>query len=476
MKTFDYKLPTGKRMSKKTILVVEDDASLREALCETLQMAGFGTVDAAHGQAALPMLERGDIGLVISDVQMASMDGHALLQEVKGRWRELPVVLMTAYGSIERAVAAMRDGAADYLVKPFEAQVLIEMVSRFLPAMDQRNSGIIAVDPCTREMVELATRVAGTDATVMLSGESGTGKEVFARLIHQLSPRRNAPFKALNCAAIPETMLESMLFGYEKGAFTGAYQARAGSFEQAQGGTLLLDEISEMDIGLQAKLLRVIQEREVERLGGQQPIKLDVRVLATTNRNLRAEVEQGRFREDLFYRLNVFPLNVAPLRQRRDDIVPLAENFVASFAAPGAGTVITEEAKLKLIGHDWPGNIRELQNVVQRALILAVGDTIRFEDIRFEEAVRNYADSVAPTGTSHYGGASALSDADVGTENGLGDDLRNREQQLILDALCAERGRRKETAERLGISPRTLRYKLAKLREEGVRLPAAVGA
>ncbi len=463
-------------MANNKILVVEDDASLREALCETLQMADYDVVDAEHGKAALAILEKGDVGLVISDVQMAVMDGHALLQEVKGRWRELPVVLMTAYGSIERAVAAMRDGAADYLVKPFEAQVLIEMVSRFSPVADQQTSGIIAADPRTREMVELATRVAGTDATVMISGESGTGKEVFARLIHRLSPRRNAPFKALNCAAIPETMLESMLFGYEKGAFTGAYQTRVGSFEQAQGGTLLLDEISEMDIGLQAKLLRVIQEREVERLGGQQPIKLNVRVLATTNRNLREEVEQGRFREDLFYRLNVFPLNVAPLRERRDDIVPLAESFVASFANPGAGTVITEEAKQKLVGHRWPGNIRELQNVVQRALILAVGHTIRFEDIRFAETVRNSAVNVALTESGHHGAPSDSADAGAVAEHALGDDLRNREQQLILDALCAERGRRKETAERLGISPRTLRYKLAKLRDEGVRLPAAVGA
>ncbi len=476
MTTSDNKLATGNRMTKNKILVVEDDASLREALCETLQMAGYEVVDAEDGKAALSILERGNIGLVISDVQMAAMDGHALLREVKARWRELPVVLMTAYGSIERAVAAMRDGAADYLVKPFEAQVLIEMVSRFMVAKGEETSSIIAADPCTREMVELATRVAGSDATVMISGESGTGKEVFARLIHQLSPRRKAPFKALNCAAIPETMLESMLFGYEKGAFTGAYQTRVGSFEQAQGGTLLLDEISEMDIGLQAKLLRVLQEREVERLGGQHPIKLDVRVLATTNRNLRVEVEQGRFREDLFYRLNVFPLNVAPLRDRRDDIVPLAESFVANFATPGVGTVIAEEAKQKLFSHGWPGNIRELQNVVQRALILAVGHTIRSEDIRFAETVRNIERDTAPAVNSHYRSAQVATDASIGAERALGNDLRNREQQLILDALCAERGRRKETAERLGISPRTLRYKLAKLRDEGVRLPAAVGA
>ena len=451
------------------ILVVEDDASLREALSDILELAGCHVTAVDSGESALRSLasqgqiredlRHGPVDLVVSDVQMAAMDGHALLREIKARWPSLPVVLMTAYGSIGQAVAAMRDGAADYLVKPFEAEVLIEMVGRLTslpnPVAGVGTGNLVAVDSRTRDIAELACRVAGCDATVMISGESGTGKEVFARLIHDQSPRRDGPFVAINCAAIPETMLESTLFGYEKGAFTGAYQARAGKFEQAQHGTLLLDEISEMAISLQAKLLRVLQEREVERLGGRHAIPLDVRVLATTNRHLRDEVSAGRFREDLFYRLNVFPLQLPPLRERAEDIVPLAISFIAAYAPAGMRIRLAGDAELALRAHTWPGNIRELQNAIQRALILQTGGILRAADIRFEEIVSRGV----PTSI------------DMGDEPLLGSDLRQREQELIIEALRMENGRRKDAAARLGISPRTLRYKLARIRGEGTVMP-----
>ncbi len=443
-------------MNQASVLVVEDDPSLREALCDTLEMAGYPVQRAEEGQAALALLEKHRIGMVVSDVQMRPMDGHRLLQKIKARYPHLPVLLMTAYGSVDKAVSAMREGAIDYLVKPFEPDVLISKVEQAMVLLVEDAGAPVAEDVRTRGVLELAQRVAQSDATVMICGESGTGKEVFARYIHRRSPRANGPFIALNCAAIPENMLEAMLFGYEKGAFTGAYNAMPGKFEQAQDGTLLLDEISEMSIGLQAKLLRVLQEREVERLGGRKTIELNVRVLATTNRNLREEVAAGRFREDLFYRLNVFPLTLPPLRERPRDILPLALNLMRRHLQPGKSVpVFSSEAEQRLLNYRWPGNVRELENVLQRALILHHGDGISAEDLRFE------ADAGADTAVGQrepLGG-------------GLSDDLRTAEEQMILKALQAGRGSRKETAERLGISERTLRYKIARLREAGVDIP-----
>ena len=449
-------------MTEITVLIVEDDDMLREALSDTLQLAGYRPVVAENGEKALQTLGAEHVDLVVTDVQMAAMDGHALLRAVKCRWPQMPVALMTAYGTIEKAVSAMRDGAEDYLVKPFEAEVLIEMVTRLAGCQAPGDETAVMVDERSQKLMALALRVADSEATVMISGESGVGKEVVARAIHQGSPRRDQPFVAINCAALPETMLESLLFGYEKGAFTGAYQARAGKFEQAQGGTLLLDEISEMDIGLQAKLLRVLQEKEVERLGGKSAVALDVRVLATTNRDLLQEVQAGRFREDLYYRLNVFPLTVPPLRDRPGDVVPLAEYFLSRFSKGGA-RVLAPGARQRLLGHRWPGNVRELHNVMQRAEILSRGNVIETEDIHLEIDTSVDVPLVeAATGEC----------ADVSAwESGL----RDRECEMIVEALRAANGRRKETAERLGISPRTLRYKLAKLREAGVALPGIAG-
>jgi two-component system response regulator FlrC len=310
----------------------------------------------------------------------------------------------------------------------------------------------ISEDPMTQDLLRVAERVAGSAATVMISGESGSGKEVFARFMHERSPRRKQPFVAINCAAIPENMLEAVLFGYEKGAFTGAGSAHAGKFEQANGGTLLLDEVSEMELGLQAKLLRVLQEREVERIGGSRAIALDVRVLATTNRDLRQCVQDGRFREDLYYRLNVFPLYIPPLRERKLDIAPLARHAILQHAEAGRRPpVLSEQAIQKLLTHHWPGNVRELENLVQRTLIMLQGDTVHAEDLVFEDA-------------SEIGTVPVLSDSM------LQDDLKKREYRVIADALQADGGNRGAAAARLGISPRTLRYKLARMREEGFSL------
>jgi two-component system response regulator FlrC len=438
-----------------SVLVVEDDAPLREALGDTLRAAGHRALAAADAAAALELLAAEDVALVVSDVQMAGTDGHALLRQIRARWPLVPVVLVTAYGSVGRAVEAMRDGAADYLLKPFEADALLETVARHARSAPPA-AGPLAVDPASRAVAELAQRVARTEVTVLITGESGTGKEVYARWIHACSARSAGPFVAINCAAIPENMLEAMLFGHERGAFTGAQQAHAGKFEQAQGGTLLLDEISEMNLGLQAKLLRVLQEREVERIGGHRAIRLDVRVIATSNRQLREEVAAGRFREDLYYRLNVMPIRLPPLRDRPGDVLALAEAALARHAAPGAAPLeLAPCARAALLAHGWPGNVRELDNLMQRAAVLATGRVLRAADLVLEGG----------------GALAAPAGAGPAAAAGLDGDLRERERRLIIDAI-GQAGSRKAAAERLGISPRTLRHKLQRMRDAGLEVPA----
>ena len=444
-------------MTKKQILLVEDDASLRDALCDTLNLNGYDVIQAEDGQQALLKLQNNTIDLVLSDIQMQPMDGFELLHNLKKKKNQLPVVMMTAYGTIEKAVEAIRNGATDYLVKPFETDELIQLLEALLPEAEESDN-LIAVDKNVKKLKELVKRVAESEATVLLNGESGVGKEVFAQYIHHNSTRSNEPFVAINCAAIPESMLESVLFGYEKGAFTGASQAHAGKFEQAQHGTLLLDEVSEMDVSLQAKILRVLQEKEVERLGSKKTISLDVRVLATTNRNLREEVAAGRFREDLFYRLNVFPISIPSLRNRRDDIVPIAKQLLNRHLGNKQNISFDKTAEKKLMQHDWPGNVRELDNTIQRALILKNADIIYAEDIQYETVTQSFS--------GQYEQTVAVEDKSV-----LVSDLKDREQQLILDALYAGDGSRKYAAEKLGISPRTLRYKLARMRDNGVAIP-----
>ena len=457
-------------MTKPLILVVEDDIDLRDALMDTLQLAGYDVCVAQDGRMALDVIESKEPVLVISDIQMPRMDGHALLKHVKKRWPDLPFMIMTAYGSIERAVQAMRDGAVDYLTKPFEAEVLVNMVGQYINTDISEPSDLIAVDAISKRTAEIARRVAATDATVLITGESGCGKEVMARYIHAHSSRADKKFIAINCAAIPHNMLEATLFGYEKGAFTGAYKACPGKFELADGGTLLLDEISEMDMALQAKLLRVLQEREVERLGGNKLMALDVRVLATSNCNMRKQVKAGKFREDLFYRLNVFPLHISPLRDRPGDITALANKFVAKHLVT-TGSVqpqipeIEEDALNKLLDHGWPGNVRELDNVIQRALILRQNDNIGQDDIQFEADLTE-SGSIMDSEDESFDDLAAS----------LGDDVKHHEHQRILDALKSEMGDRKAVADKLGISQRTLRYKLAKMREDGIPVPGRSAA
>ena len=461
-------------MSAK-VLLVEDDRALRDALADTLELGGYAFRAVESAEAALLALEQDSFGLVISDVNMPGMDGHALLGVIRTRYPQVPVLLMTAYGAVERAVEAMRQGAADYLLKPFEPGALLDLVACHALGSTQgaEADGPVAEEPASRQLLELAARVARSDSTVLISGESGTGKEVLARYIHQNSSRAGKAFIAINCAAIPDNMLEATLFGHEKGAFTGAIAAQPGKFELAQGGTILLDEISEMPLGLQAKLLRVLQEREVERVGARKPMSLDIRVLATTNRDLQGDVAAGRFREDLYYRLSVFPLAWRPLRERRGDILPLAERLLAKYIKKMNMPVVrlSPEAGQCLREHAWPGNVRELDNAIQRALILQQGGTIQPQDLCLDMPIgmaplsiplQSAAPLVQPP-------ADAAADEPVGA---LGEDLRRREFELILDTLRSERGRRKEAAERLGISPRTLRYKLAQMRDAGLDVEA----
>lgn len=449
-----------------TVLVVEDDFDLREALVDTLELAGISAIEAEDGESAIVRLKSHAVDMVVSDVNMPGMNGHALLDYVRQQSPGTPVLLMTAFGQVDKAVDAIRNGAVDYLLKPFEPSVLINTIKQHACGVSQDASEPVAVETSSVQLLQLAKRVAETASTVLITGESGTGKEVLARYIHNHSPRAAEPFIAINCAAIPENMLEAMLFGHEKGAFTGAVSSQPGKFEQANGGTLLLDEITEMELGLQAKLLRVLQEQEVERVGGRTIIKLDVRVLATTNRKLESAVSEGEFREDLYYRLNVFPLQWLPLRERRADIVPLAKGLFAKHCLKMKRTLVrlSTEAEAVLSEHNWPGNVRELDNVVQRALILQQGNIIMPADLHMINgaiALQNALSVLAPAEID-------MQEADDAGK--LGNDLRQHEFQLIIDALKTARGSRKEAAERLAISPRTLRYKLAKIRESGLDL------
>ncbi len=450
------------------ILVVEDDDSLRDALQITLEAAGHRVAAVDGGPAALAVLGSEAFSMVVSDLRMDPMDGLTLLGEIRARHPGLPVLLMTAFGDVDKAVAAMRGGACDFMLKPFEPKTLIEQIARYAvppPPAD----GVIAADPKTRETLLLAARVARTDATVLLTGESGVGKEVFARYIHDQSARSGGPFVAINCAAIPDNLLEATLFGYEKGAYTGAQAAQAGKFEQANGGTLLLDEISEMPLGLQAKLLRVLQEREVERVGGKKPVALDIRVLATSNRDMAGEVRTGRFREDLFYRLNVFPLEIPALRQRPGDILPLARHCLARQATAARRTArFAAAAEARLVAHAWPGNVRELENVVQRALIMSAGELIEADDLPLTGAVA--PGGVAPTAAAVPAPApppSVPAFAESPVSTGSPANMKDLERQHILDTLAKVGGSRKKAVALLGISERTLRYKLSQYRDEG---------
>lgn len=446
------------------LLVVEDDAALRDAVCMTLELAGHRVVGVDGGPAALEAVVREPFNLVITDLRMQPMDGLELLGAIRATLPQMPVLLMTAYGDVEKAVAAMRGGACDFLMKPFEPDALLGHVRRYAAAPVSGDE-VVSGDPRTHTLLQMAARVAASDATVMLTGESGTGKEVFAHYIHTHSPRAAKPFIAINCAAIPENLLEATLFGYEKGSFTGAQVSQAGKFEQAQGGTLLLDEISEMPLALQAKLLRVLQEREVERVGGRKAVELDIRVLATSNRDMAAEAAAGRFREDLYYRLNVFPLQIPPLRERPGDILPLAKRFLVMHATGMRRSArLDTAAEELLLRHVWPGNVRELENAMQRALILAPADVIDAATLSL--CLPAAALNGLPPPAAAFAATTAIP-AVAAEEERRPDNMKDLERDHILTTLRDVGGSRKRAVERLGISERTLRYKLQQYREEG---------
>lgn len=446
---------------ESAILVVEDDSNMRLALSKSLGGQGYPVVLAHDGYEALECLEKQPAWLVIADVNMPGKGGIEMLREIRAGGNPVPVVLMTAYSTVETAVEALKLGAADYLQKPFPFQKLESMISRIrhetcesdkaAPPHEKKDPSVrfLTCNERVRQILKMLEAVAPSNATVLIQGESGTGKEVLARYVHSISPRANRPFVAVNCAALPEGLLESELFGFEKGAFTGALARRCGKFELAHQGTLLLDEIGDMSMGLQAKLLRVLQEREVDRLGSRQPISIDIRVLVTTNRHLKLEVQAGNFREDLYYRLSVLPVTLPPLRERPEDIILLAEYLAEqSFKRnqrPGSG--ITPEALACLKSRPWRGNVRELENAIERAVLLADRGPLRIEHFAFDAEASQVTLSVEPTGS-----------------------IWEMERDLILRTLERHGGNRTHAAKELGISIRTMRNKLREYRQLGIHV------
>ncbi|MBX7137094.1 MAG: sigma-54 dependent transcriptional regulator [Oligoflexia bacterium] len=455
------------------ILVADDDPQMQLAISATLGRGGHDVVTVGDGQRALETLEAELFDLVISDQRMPEMTGQELLAQIQKREMPVPFIMITAHGTINQAVEAMQLGAADFISKPFSAEELERIVDRVMSPENRafrskskrarRGKPIISSDPVMIRVLSVAEAVARSDATVLVQGESGTGKELIARLIHTSSPRAEQPFVAVNCAALPATLLESELFGHEKGAFTGAQQRKIGKFEMAQGGTILLDEISEMDLALQAKLLRVLQEREVDRVGGRDPITIDVRVIATTNRNLEDAVRNGLFRADLFYRLNVIPITLPPLRERRGDIKLLIDHFMKQYLADSAPE-LSPEILRALLNYRWPGNVRELQNAVERAAILSQGaapkesDFLLHNSFTDNSALKVEVEHVASVPSEQAApNVSALSDS---LQISAGVTVQEMERRLILETLKATNDNRTQAAKLLGISIRTLRNKL----------------
>ncbi len=453
-----------------TILCVDDEPAVGLILQDTLERLGHTPIAARNVPEALQALARGGIELVISDVRMPGLDGIEFLQLLQQEGYDLPIIMATGFGSIENAVESIRAGAVDYITKPVRPDQLEHAVTRALEHARLRRENdtlrrevmefrkereIVGDSPIMRRLLQVVATAAPTRATVLLQGESGTGKELFARAIHDQSERRDKPFVKLNCAALPEGLVESALFGHEKGAFTGAIRRVEGAFERAHGGTLLLDEISEMRLELQAKLLRVLQEQEFERVGGSFPIKVDVRIIATTNRNLSAEAAAGRFRQDLYYRLSVLPIVIPPLRERMEDLPVLAYRFATQSAAELGNDFagISPDAMMVLQSYDWPGNVRELQHAVERAVILSGGPTLQaahFRTLREDAAGRSTLAAVVTAIPNPGETAIVLSTLD----------LTEAEAALISRALQVTGGNRTRAAELLGLSVRTLRNKL----------------
>jgi DNA-binding NtrC family response regulator len=447
---------------KKRILVVEDEEKLRRVIELQLATSGFDVDKAATAEEGLKVVDRAD--MVLTDLRLPNMDGLHFLSLIRRQNAQVPVVIMTAYGSVETAVEAMKNGATDFLLKPFSLDHLMQVVAKALEMRALRDENrklkeelgrryeydnIIGRSEAMQEIFATIERVAPTRATVLLAGESGVGKDLIARAIHFHSPRRDRPLVKINCSAIPENLMESELFGYEKGAFTGAAAAKPGKFEQADTGTVMLDEIGDVPPAIQVKLLRILQEREFERLGSNVTRHIDVRVIAATNQDLRAALEQGTFREDLYYRLNVVPLNIPPLRERKQDIAFLANHFLQKLAPDSGRPVesISDAAMEKLVGYHWPGNVRELENVIERALILARGNQLEADDIKLEMAPR--ARPSGDTNQHHF-----LPD---------GMTLDQYEQELIREALRRADGNKSQAARLLGLTRNALRYRLTQM-------------
>jgi len=444
-----------------TILIVEDEAKMRRLLELNLGEDGFSTLTAGDAESGLKVLRENSVDLVVTDLKLPGMNGLEFLQTIKRQNAAIPVVVMTAFGTVETAVEAMKAGASDYVLKPFSLNEMRMVIHKELDVHQLREENrslrealgkryahpnVVARSAKMQEALATVDRVAPTNSTVLLGGESGVGKDLIARAIHEKSRRAAGPFIKINSTAIPENLLESELFGYEKGAFTGATASKPGKFELADKGTLFLDEIGDVPPVTQVKLLRVLQEREFERLGGTRTVKVDVRLIAATNRDLREALEQGTFREDLYYRLNVVPIDIAPLRQRKEDIPDLVNLFISSFAGDSGKPVesITPEAMQILVNYHWPGNVRELQNIIERACALAKGTVLKVEDIHLD---------VRPARATN------------GTGNFLpeGMTLEQWEDEMIRESLRRANGNKSQAARLLGLSRNALRYRLSKI-------------
>ena len=443
------------------ILIVEDEAKMRRLLELNLGEDGFTTFSAEDAETGLKLLQQNPIDLVVTDLKLPGMNGLEFLQAVKRQNAALPVVVMTAFGSVETAVEAMKAGASDYVLKPFSLSEMRMVVRKELDVRNLREENrslrealgkryahpnVVARSPKMQEVLATVERVGPTNATVLLGGESGVGKDLIARAIHEKSRRANGPFLKINSTAIPENLLESELFGFEKGAFTGAVASKPGKFELADKGTLFLDEIGDVPPSTQVKLLRVLQEREFERLGGTKTVKVDVRLIAATNRDLREALEQGTFREDLYYRLNVVPIDIAPLRERKEDIPDLVNLFVSRFAGESGKMIegITSQAMQMLVNYHWPGNVRELQNIVERACALSKGPQLEASDIHIDERPSksgNGAPGFLPDGMT----------------------LEQWEDEMVQEALRRANGNKSQAARLLGLSRNALRYRLSKI-------------
>ena len=452
-------------MEKPVILVVDDDLDQASMIKKILSREGYTVVSVTSGRAALEFASQNPVDLMITDLRMPEMDGLELFKAIKEIRPESLTIIVTAYATVESAVEAMKEGVYDYLTKPLKMEEMKLVVERALEAKMLRDENIylkrelsqrfsfgqiIGKSKKMQEIYEIIEHVAQTDATVMIYGESGTGKELVARAIHYSGKRKGKPFIAVSCSAFPETLLESELFGYEKGAFTGAYARKPGRFELADGGTLFLDEVGEIKPEIQVKLLRVLQDKAFERLGGKETIKVDVRIIAATNKDLEKEVAMGRFREDLYYRLNVIPIYLPPLRERKEDIPLLAEHFLRIYSEKNGKSIkrISPEAMEALVNYSWPGNVRELENVIERMVVLGTGDEITVSQL--PERIRN--SKIADISTN-------LEVFEIPDE---GISLEDVEKMLIMKALAKANGNKSKAAKLLGITRRTLQYRLRK--------------